>query len=91
MTWDDGKFEREWKKLNGKRAKLDIGKSYIHEILDESKQRQFNAAWDAYLMEHPEVKDQQAYQDIRDSETSAGNYDAAVEAADLLEEMQSKY
>ena len=91
MNWDQGKFEREWKKLHGKRAKLDIGESYIHGMLDESKNRQYNAAWDAYLIEHPQIRDQQIYQDVRDSETSSGNYDAAIEAADLIEEMQSKY
>ena len=91
MTWDEGRFEREWKKLNGKRAKLDIGKSYIHEMLDESKTRQFNNAWDAYRMEYPGYQDVRVMQDVRDSETTAGNYSAAVEAAEMLEEMQSKY
>ena len=84
MTWDDGKFEREWKALHGKRAQLDIGKSYIHEMLDESKTRQFNAAWDAYLMEHPQIREQQILKDVRDSETTAGNYGAAVQSAELL-------
>ena len=55
MKWDDGKFEREWKKLKGRRAELDIGKSFIHGMLDEEKNRQFAAAWDAYLLEHPEI------------------------------------
>ena len=85
MTWDDGKFEREWKALHGKRATLDIGKSYIHEMLDESKTRQFNAAWDAYLLEHPQIKDQQILKDARDSETRAGNYSDAVKVQEMIE------
>jgi hypothetical protein len=91
MKWDAGKFEREWKKLKGKRAKLDIGKSYIHEILDESKKRQFDAAWDAYLAHHPQIMDINEQKEARDALTNSGNYDAAVETAELIEEMQSKY
>ena len=60
-------------------------------MLDESKNRQFNAAWDAYLMEHPQIRDQQIMKDVRDSNTTSGNYGAAVEAQQVLEEMQSKY
>jgi hypothetical protein len=91
MKWDDGKFEREWKKLKGKRAKLDIGESYIHEILDESKKRQFDAAWNAYLAHHPQVMDINEQKESRDALTNSGQYDAAVETAELIEEMQSKY
>jgi hypothetical protein len=91
MKWDDGKFESEWKKLHGKRAKLDIGQSYIHEMLDESKNRQFNAAWDAYIMEHPQVRDQQILKDAQKSETKAGNYGAAVGLAEQAENIQNIY
>jgi hypothetical protein len=89
--WDDGKFEREWKAMHGNRAKLDIGKSYIHEMLDESKRRQFSNAWDAYLIEHPQVKDEQIYNDAKDAQTRSGDYGAAVQTADFLDQMKSKY
>ena len=91
MNMDGGDFKREWLKLKGKRAKLDAGKSYIHEILDESKKRQFDAAWNAYVAEYPESMDITEYKNARDALTQEGNYDAAAEVAELLEEMQSKY
>ena len=91
MTWDAGKFEREWKKLHGKRAKLDISKSYVHEMLETYKNRYFQEAWDAYLVEHPQIRDERARADERDLLTREGDYDAAVEAAEMLEEMQQKY
>jgi hypothetical protein len=91
MKMDDGDFKREWLKLKGKRAQLDIGKTYIHEILDASKKRQFDAAWNAYLAEHPEVMEAKALKESRDANTTAGNYDDATQAAEMLQEMQSKY
>ena len=63
---------------------LDIGDSYIHEMLDESKNRQFNAAWDAYILEHPHVIDKQIMQDVQKSETRAGNYGSAINAAEEI-------
>jgi hypothetical protein len=60
-------------------------------MLDESKNRQFNAAWDAYIMEHPQVRDQQILKDAQKSETKAGNYDAAVGLAEQAENIQNIY
>ena len=71
MKWDAGKFEREWKKLHGKRAKLDIGKS-VHEMLENYKNRYFQDAWDAYLVEHPQIRDERARADERDQLTREG-------------------
>ena len=45
MNWDEGKFEKAWRSLPYKRAQLPIGKTYVHQWLDESKKRQFNNAW----------------------------------------------
>ena len=47
MTWDDGRFAKEWKKLGPGRAKLDIKKSYVHEVLDDYKNMYFREAWEA--------------------------------------------
>ena len=50
MNWDEGKFEKAWRALPGhKRAQLPIGKTYVHQWLDESKKRQFNNAWAAFI------------------------------------------
>ena len=85
MKMDNGEFKREWLKLKGKRAKLDIGKTYIHEILDASKKRQFDNAWAAYIAAHPEAMDAKLYEESRDALTGQGDYSAAVEAAEALE------
>ena len=56
MNWDEGKFEKAWRSLPGhKRAQLPIGKTYVHQWLDESKKRQFNNAWAAFI-EDPQIK-----------------------------------
>ena len=73
MKMDDGQFKREWLKLKGKRAKLDIGKTYIHEILDESKKRQFDAAWNAYIAHHNSMEII-SLDGARDALTRAGDY-----------------
>ena len=57
----------------------------IHDLLDESKKRQFDAAWNAYIEAHPEVMNQLSEIQYRDSLTEQGNYDAAVEAAEALQ------
>ena len=85
MNMDAGEFKREWLKLKGKRAKLDIGKTYIHDLLDESKKRQFNAAWNAYIAAHPEVMTQLSEQQYRDSLTEQGDYEAAASVAEALQ------
>ena len=84
MTWDDGKFAREWRALGNKRGELPIKKTMVHTLLDESKNRQFNAAWDAYLLEHPQIRTTRALQDSRDSEINAGNYSDAVKVQDMI-------
>ena len=91
MEWDAGKFEREWKKLNGKRAELDIGKSYIHEMLDESKKRQFDAAWNAWIAEHPEQMQIKELKGDRDALTGSGDYEAAVDVQDQINELLNTY
>lgn len=91
MKMDDGELKREWMKLKGKRATLDLGKTEIHVILDESKKRQFDAAWNAYLAAHPESMDIKSIKETQDALTEQGDYDAAVEAAELIESMNQKY
>ena len=88
MTWDDGKFAREWKKLPGhKRAQLPIKETQVHELLEESKQRMFRAAWDAYVLQHPQVRDIQVLQDDVASNVRAGNYEGASQTQDQVQEL----
>ena len=91
MNWDEGKFEREWKALHGKRAQLDIGKSYIHQMLDESKRDNSMQAWDAYLWNIHRLEINRSYKDARDSETKAGNYPAALEYVEQLTTWSTNY
>ena len=51
-------------KLGGKRAKLTSVKLYIHEILDESKKRHFDACLDL-IAEHPEVMETKSLNEAR--------------------------
>ena len=88
MEWDDGRFEREWKKLPGhKRAQLPIKETQVHELLEESKRRVFNAAWDAYVMEHPQVRNVQILQDEVTSNVGAGNYEEASQIQNQVQEI----
>lgn len=85
MKWDDGKFEREWRKLPGhKRAELPIGKTYIHEWLNESKKRQFNAAWAAFIEAHPKQEYLPDYRSARDAALGEGEFEEASGIQDTL-------
>ena len=92
MDWDDGKFEREWRKLPGnKKAQLDIGETFTHKMLDESKRRQFNAAWDAYVMQYPEAKTIKTLNQAKDAYTYDGDYDAAADTQDQINDLLNTY
>ena len=88
MEWDEGKFEKAWRSLPGhKRAQLPIGKTYVHQWLDESKKRQFNNAWSAFIEAHPRQEYLPNYRDARDSALGEGNFDEASIIQDQANEI----
>ena len=88
MEWDEGKFEKAWRALPGhKRAELPIGKTYVHQWLDESKKRQFNNAWAAFIEAHPRQEYLPNYRDARDSALGEGNFNEASIIQDQANEI----
>ena len=88
MNWDEGKFEKAWRSLPGhKRAQLPIGKTYVHQWLDESKKRQFNNAWAAFIEAHPRQEYLPNYRDARDSALGEGNFNEASIIQDQANEI----
>ena len=91
MKMDDGQMIKELRKLGGKRALLDLGETKVHRLLDMYKDMHFKAAWTAFTAAHPHVIQQARGEQVQTAQTYEGNYDAAVEAAELIQSMETKY
>ena len=91
MKMDDGQMIKELRRLGGKRALLDLGDTKVHTLLDIYKDMHFKSAWTAFTAAHPHVIQQARGEQVQTAQTYEGNYDAAVEAAELIQSMETKY